>query len=293
MEHNGGNNQAIGMRVGKLKKFLFGHILLTIGLIIFTLVCSIAVFAPYIAPHQPDTMHLELRFSSPSIEFPLGNDQFGRCIFSRMVFGARTSLTIAAATTGIVVAIGILVGLFAGYYRRLDPLLMRVTDIVLAFPDIVLAIAIVGIMGPSPLGIIIAFTIPGWAKYARVIRSSTLSVKNRGFIEASRALGATDRHIIFRHILPHSVGPVIEIATLGLGARIIAISGLGFLGLGVQPPTPEWGTIMKEGLTYLDTAPLIALSTGIIIMLFVLSTNLIGSEVRALFDPRSGTNPLE
>ncbi|HIJ06677.1 MAG: Oligopeptide ABC transporter, permease protein [Methanocalculus sp. 52_23] len=293
MEDTNTKNQLGVLRLRKLRKIFSGSIMLTMGLIIFILVCSIAIFAPYIAPHQPGTMNLELKFSSPSIEYPFGNDQFGRCIFSRMAYGARTSLTIATVATGIVVTIGILVGLFAGYYRRLDPLLMRITDIILAFPDIVLAIAIVGIMGPSPLGIIIAFSIPGWAKYARVIRSSTLSVKNRGFIEASKAVGATDRHIIFRHILPYSIGPIIEIATLGLGARIIAISGLGFLGLGIQPPTPEWGTIMKEGLTYLDSAPLIAISTGFIIMLFVLSTNLIGSEVRALFDPRSDNNSME
>jgi peptide/nickel transport system permease protein len=177
--------------------------------------------------------------------------------------------------------------LFAGYYHKLDGFLMRITDIMLAFPSMVVTLALVGICGPSTLSIILALSIPGWAKYARVTRSTTLSLKKRGFIECSRALGAGDRHILFRHILPNSLAPIMGIATLGLGSKIISIAGLGFLGLGIQPPTPEWGTIMNQGLPLLSKAPLIALSAGAMIMLFVLSTNLMGSEIREIMDPKT------
>lgn len=264
-----------------------GNSALTIGVLLFALISMLAITAPTISPHDPAEMHFEERLSPPSASFPLGTDQFGRCIFSRIVYGAQTSLSIAIISTLIVVTAGIIIGMYAGYFSRYDAFLMRMTDILLAFPNIVLAIAIVGVVGPSPTGIILSFSISGWAKYARMIRGSTLSLKNSGFVEAARALGASDRYILFRHILPNSYGPIIEIATLGLGSRIVAISGLGFLGLGIQPPTPELGAILKDGLVYLQTAPMMALSAGGMIMLFVLATNLIGSELRSITDPRS------
>ncbi|AKB72229.1 ABC transporter permease [Methanosarcina mazei] len=264
-----------------------GNSALTIGVLLFALISMLAITAPTISPHDPAEMHFEERLSPPSASFPLGTDQFGRCIFSRIVYGAQTSLSIAIISTLIVVTAGIIIGMYAGYFSRYDAFLMRMTDILLAFPNIVLAIAIVGVVGPSPAGIILSFSISGWAKYARMIRGSTLSLKNSGFVEAARALGASDRYILFRHILPNSYGPIIEIATLGLGSRIVAISGLGFLGLGIQPPTPELGAILKDGLVYLQTAPMMALSAGGMIMLFVLATNLIGSELRSITDPRS------
>ena len=264
-----------------------GNSALTIGVLLFALISMLAITAPTISPHDPAEMHFEERLSPPSASFPLGTDQFGRCKFSRIVYGAQTSLSIAIISTLIVVTAGIIIGMYAGYFSRYDAFLMRMTDILLAFPNIVLAIAIVGVVGPSPAGIILSFSISGWAKYARMIRGSTLSLKNSGFVEAARALGASDRYILFRHILPNSYGPIIEIATLGPGSRIVAISGLGFLGLGIQPPTPELGAILKDGLVYLQTAPMMALSAGGMIMLFVLATNLIGSELRSITDPRS------
>lgn len=249
--------------------------------------CLIAIFAPFVAPHNPDEQSLKNRFMGPCLEYPLGTDQFGRCILSRVIYGSQTSLAVAVITTTIVVAIGLLVGLYAGYYRRLDGLLMRFTDIMLAFPSMVITLALVGILGPSVPTIILALAIPGWAKYARVVRSTTISLKTSGFVTSARALGAGDRHIIFNHILPNSLAPIMEIATLGLGGKIISIAGLGFLGLGIQPPTAEWGTIMNQGLAYIGKAPLITLSAGVMIVLFVLSTNLIGSEIRDLMDPKT------
>lgn len=268
---------------------LRGNKTLSIGLIIFLFLCLLTLLAPVISPHDPAEQTLDLRFSPPSATYPLGTDQFGRCILSRMLYGGQVSLAIAVISTAACVLAGILVGLYAGYYRKLDGILMRTTDIFLAFPSIVIALPIIAIIGPTPLGIILAIMLPGWAKFARVIRSSTLSVKTNAYVEASKAMGASDTHILFRHILPNCYGPIIEIATLGLGAKIITITSLGFLGLGVQPPTPEWGTMINQGLTMLDKAPMIALSAGTMIVLFVLATNLIGSELRTVLDPRSDT----
>lgn len=261
--------------------------LLIIGLAILTLMCMMAVFAPFIAPHDPYDQDLKNRFMSPCLDYPLGTDQFGRCILSRVIYGSQTSLVVAVMTTAIVVTIGLLVGVYAGYYRKLDGFLMRITDIMLAFPSMVITLALVGIFGPSVPVIIAALAIPGWAKYARVTRSTTLSMKNRGFVDNARALGAGNRYIIFNHILPNSFAPIMEIATLGLGGKIISIAGLGFLGLGIQPPTPEWGTIMSQGLPFLTKAPLITLSAGAMIMIFVLATNLVGSDIREVLDPKS------
>lgn len=287
MEYSYPDKKWVLSGVNRARVLLRGNAALTIGILLFLLISIMAITAPTISPHNPAEMHFEERLSPPSASFPLGTDQFGRCIFSRIIYGAQTSLSIAVISTLIVVPLGIIIGMYAGYFSRFDAFLMRLTDILLAFPNIVLAIAIIGVVGPSPEGIILSFSIPGWAKYARMIRGSTLSLKNSGFVEAARALGASDRYILFRHILPNSYGPIIEIATLGLGSRIIAISGLGFLGLGIQPPTPELGAILKDGLVYLQTTPMMALSAGGVIMLFVLATNLIGSELRSITDPRS------
>ena len=276
-------------RINGIWEVLRGNITLSAGLVIFFALLFITILAPVIAPHDPAEQDLGQRFAPPSPEYPLGTDQFGRCIFSRTVYGGQISLAIAVISTVACVLIGILVGMYAGYYSRLDTVLMRTTDIFLAFPSIVLALPIIAIVGPTPLGIILAILLPGWAKFARVIRSSTLAVKSSGFVEASKAAGATDTHILFRHILPNCYGPIIEIATLGLGSKIITITSLGFLGLGVQPPTPEWGTMINQGLTMLEKAPMIAFSAGSMIVLFVLATNLIGSELRTLLDPRSDT----
>ncbi|HWQ63035.1 MAG TPA: ABC transporter permease, partial [Methanospirillum sp.] len=258
--------------------------LLLIGLCLFLVLCLIAIFAPVIAPHDPSEQNLKNRFSGPCLEYPLGTDQFGRCNFSRVIYGSQSSISIAVISTVFVVIIGVLIGLFAGYYRKLDGILMRFTDLMLAFPSMVITLALVGIYGPNVVSIIIALIIPGWAKYARVTRATTLSLKNRGFVEGSKAIGASNSHILFKHILPHTLAPIMEIATLGLGSKIISIAGLGFLGLGVQPPTPEWGTIMNQGLPLLEKAPWIALSAGLMIVIFVLSTNLIGSEIRDVMD---------
>ena len=257
-----------------------------IGVLIVILLSFTTVFAPFVAPRDPVEQNLEKRLSSPNNEYPLGTDHFGRCMFSRLVYGTRTSLAIAIAVSAIVVSIGTILGVIAGYYSRVDNIVMRTADITLAFPSIVLALAIVGVLGPSILNIIIALSAAGWAKYARLVRGTTLSIKEKEFIESARALGCNDAYIMFRHILPNCVAPITVIATLGIGGKIISIAGLGFLGLGVQPPTPEWGTMIKCGLPLLHVAPHIVIFSGLMIMITVLAFNLLGDGLRDALDPR-------
>jgi len=257
-----------------------------IGVSIVILLTFTTVFAPFVAPHDPAEQNLEKRLSPPNDEYPLGTDHFGRCMFSRLVYGTRTSLAIAIAVSAIVVSIGTILGMIAGYYSRADNIVMRTADITLAFPSIVLALAIVGMLGPSIPNIIIALSATGWAKYARLVRGTTLSIKEKEFIESARALGCNDAYIMFRHILPNCVTPITVIATLGIGGKIISIAGLGFLGLGVQPPTPEWGTMIKGGLPLLQIAPHIVIFSGLMIMITVLAFNLLGDGLRDALDPR-------
>lgn len=256
-----------------------------IGGVIIVLLAILAIFAPFIT-NDPTEQNLEKYLSHPNIEYPLGTDQFGRCILSRLIYGIRTSLGIATIVTIIVTITGLAIGMISGYYSMIDDILMRITDSVLAFPNIVLALVIVSILGPSTLSIIIALSIPGWAKYARVVRGSVLSIKEKEFIESARAIGGSDFHILFRHIMPNCIAPVITIATIGVGGKIISIAGLGFLGLGVQPPTPEWGSIMSDGLPLLHTAPHIAIFSGLMIALTVMAFTLLGDGLRDTLDPR-------
>jgi peptide/nickel transport system permease protein len=256
------------------------------GGFIIILLTFTTVFAFFIALHDPAKQNLEKRLLSPNNEYPLGTDHFGRCIFSRLVYGTRTSLTIAIAVSAIVVSIGTIVGMIAGYYSMIDNIVMRITDIALAFPSIVLALAIVGMLGPSIPNIIIALSATGWGKYARLVRGTVLSIKEKEFIESARALGCSDAYILFRHILPNCMAPIVVVASLGIGGKIISIASLGFLGLGVQPPAPEWGTMIKGGLPLLHVAPHIVIFSGLMIMITVLGFNLLGDGLRDALDPR-------
>lgn len=257
-----------------------------IGGSIVILLTFITVFATFIAPHDPAEQNLEDRLSSPNNEYPLGTDHFGRCMFSRLIYGTRTSLAIATAVSAIVVCIGTILGMVAGYYRMIDNIVMRITDIALAFPSIVLALAIVGMLGPSIPNIILALSAAGWGKYTRLVRGTVLSIKEKEFIESAQALGCSDAHILFRHILPNCIAPIVVVASLGIGGKIISIAGLGFLGLGVQPPTPEWGMMLKSGLPLLQVAPHIVIFSGLMIMITVLAFTLLGDGLRDALDPR-------
>lgn len=283
MEHNITN---IIKNIGKNRDALTGSVVIIILVIL-------GIFAPFIGLHDPTEQNLEKSLLPPSSEYPLGTDQFGRCMLARLVYGIQTSLSIATIVTVIVATIGLTIGIIAGYYNLFDDILMRITDSVLAFPSIVLALLIISILGPSVLTLIIALSVFGWAKYARVVRGITLSIKEKEFIESVKAIGASDFHIMFRHILPNCIAPVVTISTIGVGGKIISIAGLGFLGLGVEPPTPEWGSIMSNGLSVLDTAPHIAIFSGTMIAITVMAFTLLGDGLIDILNPKKKEKMIE
>lgn len=265
----------------KKHKLLFGCLIFILFLT-FT-----AIFAPFISPHDPIEQNLKHRLLPPSLEHPFGTDQFGRDMLSRLMFGIQTSLTTGILAALLSVMLGVFLGMVAGYFGgMIDGCIMRFTDIVLSFPSIVLTLAIAGSLGPSLFNIVIAIVAVGWTQYTRVVRGLVLALKETDFIEAARAIGAGDFRIIFRHILPNCTAPIIVMMTLSIGNMIISISGLSFLGLGVQPPTAEWGMMLKQGVEYMGTAPHLSIFPGLAIMLSVLSFNILGDELRDIFDPK-------
>jgi len=246
-----------------------------------------AVVGPMIAGHAAEATDMADRFAGPSAEHWLGTDNFGRDLWVRMALGARLSLTVALASTGIACVIGTLVGLMTGYLGGwVDLLVMRVVDVFLGFPPIILALAIVSALGPGAEHLIASLAAVFWAEYARVVRSMTLSEREQGYVEAARAIGARPLRIMLREILPNALGPVLVIATLGLGTAIIAESGLSFLGFGVEPTTPSWGWTLATGTRYLRSNPWLSTVAGSAIMLTVLGFNLLGDGLRDRLDPR-------
>lgn len=267
--------------------------LAAVGGTIVIVVLVLAALAPVIAPHDPVQQNLAASLRPPSWQdggewtYPLGTDQFGRDVFSRLVYGARISLFIAsmAALTGAVV--GVTAGLVAGYYGRwIDTLIMRIVDLNLAFPLILLALAIVAILGPNLRNLIIVMAITAWMIYARVVRGVTLSLVNQEFVQSARVSGASTARILVRHLLPNLMAPVIVIWTLEIARIILLESALSFLGLGVPPPTPTWGRMLAEGRDYLTVASWISVFPGLAIMITVLGINFLGDGIRDLLDPR-------
>jgi len=255
-----------------------------VGLIIILFLVFVALFAPFVAPHDPYKQNLEKTLLLPCKEYPMGTDELGRCILSRIIFGTRISLQIGIIVTGLTACIGVLLGMMAGYYGGiLDEIIMRIVDILLAFPGLVLALAIAGLLGPGLFNVMFALTIVGWTGYARVVRGSVLSVKEKEFVEAARAIGAGDMHILLCHILPNVVTPIIVMVTLGMGNVILAAASLSFLGLGAQPPTPEWGTMLNNGRAFMRMAPYLTTFPGMAIMITVLAFNLLGDGLRDIF----------
>lgn len=260
------------------------------GLAIVSLFALIALAAPFLAPHDPTAVNPVRRLEGPSLEYLLGTDNLGRDILSRLLLGSRWSLGTAALATVLIMTIGVLVGAVSGYYGGLlDEMLMLVVDVLLGFPNLILALAIVGTLGPGIENVMLGLVSIWWVSYARIVRGLVLSVRERQFIEAARALGIPDRRIIFRHILPNVLPPVIVLATLEMGGLILAISGLSFLGLGVQPPTPEWGAMLNDGRAFFLSAPQLMIYPGLMISLVVIGFNLLGDGLRDVFDPRLKT----
>jgi peptide/nickel transport system permease protein len=257
------------------------------GAVFLLLIGVAALFAPLIASYDPTEQHLLGRLQSPSSVHWLGTDELGRDEFSRLLYGARISLFIGFVGTAGGVILGTLLGLIAGYFGGwADTLSMRFVDVMYAFPGILLAILIVAVMGPGLFNLIVALTIWGTPTLSRIVRSCVLALKSQEFVEASRAMGASRTRIIFRHLLPNSTAPIIVYATLGVAGSLLTTAGLGFLGLGVQPPTAEWGAMLSYGRGYLAEAPHLMLIPGLAIFVTVMSLNLIGDAFRDALDPR-------
>lgn len=261
----------------------------TLGAIIILLLCLMAVFAPQLSPNNPNTAFLDDRLISPFTvsEYPLGTDHLGRCVLSRLLYGARVSLMVGIIVVGISGAIGITLGIVSGYYGGvIDAVIMRFVDATLSFPSIFLAVTIAGLLGRGLPSVIIALIVVDWTAYARISRGSVLSLKEKEFVESARSLGASDRYIMIRHILPNIIGPVIVIGTLGMAYVILSAASLSFLGFGPQPPTPEWGAMLNAGRMYMRTQPYLTIIPGLAIMVMVLAFNLLGDGLRDILDPR-------
>jgi len=257
------------------------------GLAIVAALIVVAVLAPYIAPYNPIEQDLSMRLSPPSSSHIFGMDTLGRDIFSRVVYGCRITLEIAFVITLVGGSAGSIVGVIAGYAGgKVDEILMRVTDMFLAFPRLILALAFAAALGPSLVNMIIAISVVDWPIYARLARGQALSAKREDFVEAARAMGAGNWRVIFLHILPICLSPIIVQVSLRLGDVILTAAGLGFLGLGAQPPTPEWGVMVSDGRNFILNEWWIATFPGLAIMVVVLGFNLIGDGVRDIMDPR-------
>lgn len=257
------------------------------GLVILLIFVAVAVFAPIIAPYTYDEMDLSKSFQSSGAEHFFGTDSFGRDIFSRIIYGARISLTIGFISVGIAVFIGGLIGATAGYYGGwVDNVLMRLMDILMSIPQFLLAISIAAAMGPGIRNLMIAVGISSTPNYARIIRASILSAKEQEYVEAARVSGAGDLRIILRHILPNCLAPLIVQMTLGVASAILNAAGLSFIGLGAETPIPEWGSMLSEGRDYFRTYPMVALYPGLFISLTIFSLNVVGDGLRDALDPK-------
>jgi peptide/nickel transport system permease protein len=255
------------------------------GLVILAFWIVVAVFAPQLAPHDPLELGMAGRVG-PSWEYPLGTDRLGRDNLSRIMYGARISLVLGAVAVAIGLVLGTVIGVLAGYIGgRLETVLMRCIDALLAFPGVLLALVVIAALGPSLVNVMIAVGISAIPEYARLARASTLTVKSRPFIEAAQAFGASDLRIMLRHLAPNIAGPLIVLSTLQVGSAILVGSGLSFLGMGAQPPTPEWGLMTANGRDYLDRAWWMSTFPGLAILTTVIAFNLVGEGLRDALDP--------
>ena len=257
-----------------------------VGLIIVGVAVLAAALAPLLPLQDPTQLYLEHRLAPPSAQFLLGADHLGRDELSRMIYGARTTLGLSGMALMIIMSIALIVGSLSGYYGGwLDTVLMGIVDLLLAFPSLILGIAVAGILGPSLINVLIAVSVVWWAGHARVIRGMVLSAREREYVDAARAIGASDFRIVVHHIARNILGPFVVLGTLDMGWIILGIAGLNFLGLGSQPPTPEWGAMLNDSRSYLQTAPQLLLYPGTAIFLLVLGFNLLGDGLRDLLDP--------
>ncbi len=258
-----------------------------VGLFLVVALILIAIFADFIAPYAPDKNSLKESLLSPSLQHLMGTDVLGRDVFSRVVYGSRASLVIGVVATSISLVIGVTLGAIAGFFGGwVDALIMRITDIFFAFPFLVFAIAVVTFLGPGFINVFIALGLIGWTSFARLVRGQVLAIKANDYVEAAHAIGAPNRRIIWKHVLPNTVAPIIVYTTMNIGNAILSEAGLSFLGIGVQPPNPSWGLMLSEAKNYIWNAPWNVVWPGIAIFITVLGYNLLGDGLRDALDPR-------
>jgi peptide/nickel transport system permease protein len=270
----------------------FGHNKIAIAsFVLMILIILSAVLAQQITHFSPIKLNAKVRLSAPSSEFWLGTDAMGRDLYTRIMYGGKVSLWIGLASVMLGVVTGVPLGLVSGYFGGwIDNILMRIMDLILAFPGIIFAIWLVSMLGPGVNQVIIAIAFWDLPGYSRVVRGSVLSIKDVDYIQASRALGGNSWKIMFKHVLPNVIAPIIIMSSLSISGSILAAASLSFLGLGAQPPTPEWGLMLAEGRPYMRTAWWLMVFPGLIITLFVLASNIFGDGLRDALDPRTATN---
>jgi peptide/nickel transport system permease protein len=271
---------------------LFRNKLAIVGLAIIGMVVLTAIFAPVLAKQTPDKngifkTYLRETKIPPSLEHPMGTDDLGRDMLSLIIYGSRISIRIGFFSVGLAIIVGVILGALSGYFGgAVDNIIMRLMDIMLAFPSILLALVIVAVIGPGLLNAMIAVGIVSIPTYARITRASVISERSREYVQASRALGANSFRLLMQHILPNALSPIIVAGSLGIATAILDAAGLGFLGLGAQPPTPEWGLLLSRNKSHIFTSPWMVVFPGISIMFLVLGFNLIGDGLRDALDPR-------
>ena len=251
------------------------------------IIALIGIFAPVIAPNDPYETNIINKFASYSVQYPLGTDQLGRCVLSRMIYGVRPTLGLAVLTMAGTIGIGAVLGIIAGYFRGItEEIIMRIVDVMLSFPSQIMVFAVVALLGVSVQNVIIANVFIKWAWYARMIRTGVMQYRDRNFVQFSRCVGMPERFILFRHLLPSITSDLAVLASLDIGWAIINISTLSFLGLGVQAPTPEWGAMLNEAKEVLTSNPTQMLAPGIAIVALVCCFNLLGDAMRDVLDPK-------
>jgi peptide/nickel transport system permease protein len=292
------DRELLAPRQSELKRIVSAFLLskiATLGALIFALFLLIAILAPILAPHDPALQDLKRRLAPPiglgmekaSLEYPLGNDNLGRDILSRLLVGSRVSLVVGVSTILLASSMGSLIGAMAGFYRGLvDNIVMRIVDIWMAFPSLLLAIAFGAALGPGLFNLVLALSLTIWVVYCRVVRAEVLSLRERDYVLAARAMGASDLRIILRHMLPNVLAPILVISTLQMGVVIISEASLNFLGVGVQSSVPTWGGMLSDGREFMRDAWWLATFPGIAISIVVLGVNLLGDGLRDALDPR-------
>ncbi|MBN2254597.1 MAG: ABC transporter permease [Deltaproteobacteria bacterium] len=257
------------------------------GSIVVLALFLVSILAPWISPYDPGEINLTMVLAPPSAAHPLGTDQLGRDVLSRMIWGSRISLKVGFVAVGIAVVIGAILGALAGYYGRwIDAVVMRFVDVMLCFPSFFLILAVIAFLEPSIWNIMIVIGVTGWMGITRLVRADFVSLREREFVQAARSIGANDFRIIFVHILPNAMASILVAATLGVAGAILTESALSFLGIGVQPPTPSWGNILTAGKDNIDIAWWLSLFPGLAILVTVLGFNLLGEGIRDSLDPR-------